>query len=418
MKRVIAGAACGAVVVMLAALLAACGSSSSSTSSQSATAGGGKPILIGAPLPLTGPYAADAQSMQQGLQMAVDNINAGGGILGRQVKLDTYDVQDMAAEKLQAAAQKLNLGDHVSVVITGYSTPGADVTTFGKYPQPFIQFDASSMNEALIQKDPTLYGHVFTLGDVEAPYGALSFTLDSSQKWNYPNHKVAILIGDFEWDHKFCAGYKAAALAKGWQVPMYELFPYGTSEWGPMLTKIRAINPSIILISDLTPADIKTFVDQFTANPTQSIVDAGYAMSIQGFPSLVGSNGNGLFGDATNSIIPDAMGKAFDASFAAKFGHQPGLSIVGTVYDGAMLWAKAVAQAGNPDDYNKVAQAMHSLNYKGVNGTYAFNQWNFVPATDQGLPMFFFQIQNQQLALLNIGTQQKGTAILPPWIKH
>jgi branched-chain amino acid transport system substrate-binding protein len=415
MRRRLAFIALLTLGLLFAGILAACGSSSPSGSASSAAAG--KPILVGAPLPLTGPYAADAQSMQQGLEMAVADINAKGGVLGRPLKLDVYDVEDMAAEKLQAAADKLNLGDRVSVVITGYSTPGADVTTFGKYPQPFIQFDASSQNQGLIQKNPTLYGHVFTLGDIEAPYGKQTFDLISSQNWTYPNHKIAILAGNFAWDLKFCQGIKAEALAKGWQVALYEVFPYGTTEWGPILTKIRAANPSIIAISDLTPADEKTFLDQFATQPTQSLIDAGYAMSIQGFPQLVGANGTGVFGDATNSILPNAAGNDFKTRFAAKFGHPPGLSIVGTVYDGLMLWAKAAAKAGNPDNYNAVAQAMHSLNYVGLNGNYTFDQWNNVPATDQGLPMFYFQIQNGKLVLLDVGTKAYGTAILPPWIK-
>ncbi len=405
-----------------AALLGACGSSStgSGTGAASGSPGAaptGKPIVVGAPLPITGPYAADAQSMQQGLQFAVDQINANGGLLGRPVKLDVYDVEDMAAEKLNAAASKLIMKDQASVIITGYGTPGADVLAFGKYPTPFIQFDASSTNVSMVQKNPAQYGHVFTLGDIEASYGKQTFDDLLALPYTYPNKNVAILAGDFEWDKKVTQGIQAEALAKGWQVPMYQVFPYGTREWGPILAKIRAINPAIIDISVLDPADVKTFLAQFSQSPTQSIVEVGYALSIQGFSQLVGAPGNGVVGISTSSILPDQMGNDFKKAFEAKFGQPPGLSIVGTVVDGVNLWAEAVKKTGNPDDFSAVSNAIKSLNMKGLQGNYTFQPGNDVPATDQGLPMFFFQVQNGQLVLLKVGTRDNGTFVTPQWIK-
>jgi ABC-type branched-subunit amino acid transport system substrate-binding protein len=411
MRRTFAPLASLTVLVLIAIAAAGCGSSAKSGTAS------GEPIVVGAPIPLTGPWAADGQSMQQGLQIAVDEINAKGGVLGRPLKLDVYDVEDMAPEKLNAAASKLIMKDKANVVIAGYSTPGADVTAFGKYPTPFLQFDASSQNVSMIEKNPTQYGNVFTLGDTEAAYGKQTFSDLLALPYTYPNKKVVILAGDFEWDKKVTEGIKAEALAQGWQVPMYQLFPYGTREWGPILTQIRAINPAIIDISVMDPADVKTFLEQFSANPTQSIVEVGYAVSIQGFPQLVGTPGNGVVGIATTSILDNPLGNNFKKAFETKFGTTPGLSIVGTCYDAVNLWAAAVEKAGKVDDYTGVGSAIKSLNYVGVQGNYTFGAGNTVPATDQGLPMFFLQVQDGKLVVLKQGTQDKATFVKPSWIK-
>jgi branched-chain amino acid transport system substrate-binding protein len=169
----------------------------------------------------------------------------------------------------------------------------------------------------------------------------------------------------------------------------------------------------------MDPADAKTFLAQFNQNPTKSVVEVGYVLSIKGFADVVGKAGENVLGISTNSILPDENGDAFRQRFEEEFGEQPGLSIVGTVYDGVNLWAEAVKEAGDPDDYDKVAAAMTGLGYRGVNGTYAFTEGNIVPAADaeEGLPMFFFQIQDGELALLNVGTEQHEAFVMPSWVK-
>ena len=53
-----------------------------------------EPIKIGAPLPLTGDYAADGEHMLMGFEMAVDDLNASGGLLGQKVELVTFDTKN------------------------------------------------------------------------------------------------------------------------------------------------------------------------------------------------------------------------------------------------------------------------------------------------------------------------------------
>jgi branched-chain amino acid transport system substrate-binding protein len=353
--------------------------------------------------------------MKEGLEMAVEDINAAGGLVGRSVELVTYDLEDEAAEKVNAAADKLVMSDRVSVNITGYGGMGPDIPAFGKYPQPYLHFDGSALTVDMVLENK--FQNIFMLGDVEAPYGAQTFDILTSLPYEMPNNKIVILAGDFEWDKKVTEGEKARAEEMGWDVAMYEVFPYGTREWGPVLTKIRAINPAIISISDLDPADIKTFLDQFIQEPANSLVEVGYAVSIPEFANIVGLAGNGVMGIATNSILPNAENDAWKQRFEQKFGHPPGLSILGTVYDGAMMWAEAVKKVGNPDDYKAVSDAIRTMNYVGLNGTYKFVEGGKVPASDETLPMHFFQVQNGKLVRLFVGTKKTADFVAPPWIK-
>ena len=80
-------------VALSVGVLAACsssgssGSSSSSPSASASTSANTTPISIGASLSLTGDFSADGQAFQKGYTLWAKDVNAAGGIMGRQVKL-------------------------------------------------------------------------------------------------------------------------------------------------------------------------------------------------------------------------------------------------------------------------------------------------------------------------------------------
>ncbi len=77
----------GITAAVLTATLAACSSSGSPSGGSSSTPASTKPILIGTSLSLTGDFSADGQAFLKGYKLWVSDVNAAGGLLGRQVKL-------------------------------------------------------------------------------------------------------------------------------------------------------------------------------------------------------------------------------------------------------------------------------------------------------------------------------------------
>jgi branched-chain amino acid transport system substrate-binding protein len=94
----------------------ACGSQSTTTEGQATT-----PIKIGIALSLSGDFAADGRAFEQGYQLWADEINAHGGLLGRQVKLNIVD-DGSSPDTVQLAYQKLITGDKVDLVFGPFST--------------------------------------------------------------------------------------------------------------------------------------------------------------------------------------------------------------------------------------------------------------------------------------------------------
>lgn len=85
---------------------------------QGAQAQSAEPVIVGCPLPMTGIVAADGIEFQRGVQMAADEINALGGILGRPIKLAFADTASGGDDVITSAAQRLIDKDGASVLIS------------------------------------------------------------------------------------------------------------------------------------------------------------------------------------------------------------------------------------------------------------------------------------------------------------
>ncbi len=107
----------------------------------------------------------------------------------------------------------------------------------------------------------------------------------------------------------------------GLDIVVYEQVPASTNAWGPILSKIRAHNPSLIFLSIYAPESIAAFADQFTQNPTNSLVDLGYAVSIPSFMEIAGRYATGITGYGALGAPPKvtAEGRAVEERYMQMF---------------------------------------------------------------------------------------------------
>ena len=127
--------ALGAVALAVGAL-AACSSSSSSSSTGTSATGSASgssssaPITIGASLSLTGDFSADGTAFQKGYELWVKDVNAAGGLMGRQVKLTVLDDKSDPNQVVTNYQTLINT-DHVDLTFGPFSslltTPASQV---------------------------------------------------------------------------------------------------------------------------------------------------------------------------------------------------------------------------------------------------------------------------------------------------
>lgn len=337
------------------------------------------PIRVGAPHAMTGPYASDGETYFRGVEMAVEELNDNGGLLGRPVEIETFDTQDFAPERMMEAADELvaNRGVHASHA--GWAGWGQDVVAFGRYEAPFFMYDASRLAVEEIRKRPEQHDNVFQLLDVEQPMAVETFNQMVSLPYDYPEKTLAIVTSDDSWGLEIAAGLKKRAEELGWEVVVDETVPYGTREWRPILSRIREEEPGWIHFEMVSTPDMATFLNQFLNEPTQSLINFGYGGSVPDLAAELGEAGEGAMGFAVGMptpVGPNEETNAWIERFKDNYGESPAPSSF-AVYSGVMWWAEAVEAVGDPNDFEAINEYLNETPYETLVGTtWRFNEDN------------------------------------------
>jgi len=215
-------------------VIGACGSSSS--------AGGGGVIKVGITGPFTGAYADPGSAIRNAGELAIEDINASGGINGRQLQAVAEDDACDAQQGTQAAEKLLTEG--IIAIVGGYcsgaSIPESDIL-HRSGDLPFIT--AASSNPKFTDQG---YDNVFRMvsrDDAEAP-ADVSFMKD----WLKAS-KIAILHDNTTYAKGVADSAKQAAAASGMTVTYFDAITPGQKDYTAALVKIGTTNPDVPILT-------------------------------------------------------------------------------------------------------------------------------------------------------------------------
>jgi len=398
----------------------------------------GKPIPVGGGVPLTGWAAADGIEFKRALEMACEEINAAGGILGRPVEPHFEDTKEQGAANIIPAMQRLIDRGNVHAIINGYNTGAvcAEYDTIADAGVLYIHHNTDVTHYAKIKSNPKKYFSIF-MGDPAEYYygpGLLVFLnrLVETGAWKRPNNKIAVVTGSQNYSVVIADAIKQKAKEYGWEISLFETVVVPISEWGPTLAKIRQDPPAIVAVTHWVPQDLAQFMLQFVPNPTNSLVYMQYGPSLAAFREIGKGATNGVLYSTVIASLQDEIGQEFNNRYKKKFGPSASPLVAAQVYDSASYWAVAAALAGGtsgpgePDQNRKVATRLRSLIYRGVMGTTHFNpEQGAIPYPDEtkdpslGMPHQYLQIQDftKEPALIAPPPYETSKFQMPPWIK-
>lgn len=386
-----------------------------------------KPIKVGVPIPLTGSMAYDGQQMRNAAIMAIEEINAAGGLVGRQLEPIFFDTKELLAETFALAAEELIEKQKVDVLVCGYGGE-AGVDTFGKYDVPFFHGEASEFNVAeLVAKNPAYKENVFTVGDTSLHHGPALFDamLEMSKKagYTFPNKKVAVIRGTWTAIQQLTEGMVQRAEELGWKAGFVMDAPEGTREWGGVIMRIRALKPAIIIFNVWDVTAMAQFRDQFNEAPTQSLLFMGEGMAAPEYVIMRGNRADGELGYTSKGDLPNALGMAWRERYSKRFNiPQKEINAANgfqdaSTYAGVMIWAEAVKKAGDPSNFKAVAKALKSNTFNSILGRHEFDENNRAPMA--GVPCHLMQVQDGKLVTIALNDKPvEGTNIqIPSWLK-
>ncbi|PTE06421.1 ABC transporter substrate-binding protein [Mesorhizobium helmanticense] len=397
------------------------------------------PIPVGSALPMSGIAAADGIEFKNGLELAAEEINAAGGILGRPVEIHIEDTKEMGADLVSQSMQRLIDRFEAPVIINGYNlgTNMIEMDVAADNDVIMMHYNTLISHNEKFKTDPARYYSSFQGDPPEFWYGpgCLNFlkTLAADSKWKAPNKKIAIIPSANEYSIVIANAIRDKAAEYGFEVSLFETVPFPTNQWGPTLAKLRQDPPAAILVTHFLPQDLAQFMVQFLAEPINSLIYMQYGPSLPAFREIGGEAVNGVVYSTVIGCLPDDFSKPFRESYRAKFGPNSAYITGSQTYDGLWMWALAAAIAGGPgepmnkEQTTKVANAMKRMVYRGVNGTYradpagqsAFCYPTQVADPSLGMPHQFLQHQDYKTdpKLIAPVLYATDSFIVPPWIK-
>jgi branched-chain amino acid transport system substrate-binding protein len=215
------------VAVMLAAAIFVCGAASADT------------ITFGAILPLTGPGGLIGTQQMRGIQFAVDQANAKGGVRGNKIEVQFEDNQAKPDQSVLSFNKMTDL-EHLPVIFTAYSGPSLAMAPLATRKK-VLMINAGAQADKLATASPYLINTLPTIGD---EIRVLSKYLASEGKT-----KAAIL---FENDAAGISGrddYLEYFPKAGGSIVAQEPTQFGQTDFRPALLKLADAKPQVMLVS-------------------------------------------------------------------------------------------------------------------------------------------------------------------------
>ncbi len=287
------------------------------------TGGGGstETIKLGSASPTTGAYSGDGQEMTRGQELAVDEINAAGGVLGRQLELVVFDVEDpFAPEKMVNAARRLT-NDGVAATFSGYTTTtSAEFDVYAEYGAPMFHLNTFQPNADYVADNGIT--NIYHSCPTEVWYGPgfIQFMerLIDAGAWEPSSESAAVVTSNDPYSISIARTVRAGLEELGWDVPVNEQVTAPLTEWGPVLAKIRQNPPGLIFHADYIPGDLASFQQQFRSDPTPSLMYQQYGPSIPEYLELAGADADGVIWSTVIGTLPDQTGQAFRELYSAR----------------------------------------------------------------------------------------------------
>jgi urea transport system substrate-binding protein len=335
-------------------------------------------ITIGVPIGLSGANSVVAPSVVQSAQLAVDEINASGGILGKKLALEVAD-DGSGAAGAQKAFDSLIFQKKVNALISMETSAarnaGLPIVSRGKVPYIYTSlYEGRSCNR---------YMYVASW----VPDQQVGPIVDHFMK-QYKTKTFFLIGSDYAFGRGMLAFTKSYIEKKGGKVVGDEYLPMDGSDWTPILSKLQAVKADAVITSTAGGAPNVTLTKQMRAAgikiPYANLsVDEGTAKSM-------GPDADGIFiAGSYMSNLDTPANKKYVASMQKKFGADLKTPNDMSVpqYEAIYLYKAAVEKAGSVDS-DKVVKELATVSFDGPRGKIKMNKQRHTPLT-----MYLGQVQ-------------------------
>jgi branched-chain amino acid transport system substrate-binding protein len=335
------------------------------------------PIKIGYPMPLSGPASVYGVPITKGAEMAVQEINANGGVLGRQLELLERDSKASADEAVRLARELIIKNNVDFLVGTLTSAEAPAVSTIAKENK--IVFIAPTAKTVQLTAPKNLHPYIFRLAsntDIDGSSGAQIVAGWKEVK------RVATIAPDYAYGRDAVAAFVAYIKKARPDIEIVDQqWPkLGQSDFTPFITAQMGAKPDAIFC-DVFGGDFVTLAKQaaplgYFKMVNNRLVDGGEVGTTDAAVALGADYPYGIWSDAYDPVVwpgnEPAEHKAYVERLKA-FTKEPygsGWAIMG--YSAVRALAEGITKAGDTNS-EKVSKALLGLTFDTPVGKRVFN---------------------------------------------
>jgi branched-chain amino acid transport system substrate-binding protein len=336
-----------------------------------------EPIKIGFSMALTGPLAANGKQALLGMKIWEEETNAGGGLLGRPVKLIYYDDQSNPSTVPGIYTKLLDV-DKADLALSGYATnmiaPAMPVVM--RKGKVFVTLFGLDVNAEF--KYSKFFAVIPTGPNARASMTDGFFQVAAQQ--NPKPTTLALVAEDGEFSRNACDGARTNAKTYEFKIVYDKTFPPGTTDFSPIVRAVQAVNPDLVVVCSypLSSVGIVQAVNEANYMP-KMLGGAMVGLQATVFKTKLGPKLNGIVN--YDMWVPSDKMMPLATKFFEKYqtrakdeGVDPlGYYLGGWGYAFTTVLGEAVTGAGSLDD-NKIADYLHTHPVKTIMG-----EWSFGP---------------------------------------
>lgn len=346
-------------------------------------------IKIGVLTPLSGTYAGIGQQVRWGIDQSVEEINAAGGIAGRQIEL-VYEDSEANPAVAVTKAEKLFTVDNVDF-LTGTVNSGATLAV-GQVADRADKLIATTVSFSDAITGSGCSPNVFR---VNARAGQQSEALAAWLKQEKPGAKVYYLGPDYEMGRSTVAAFKGRAESVGATSTGEVFAPLDSKDYSQYFGQLRAARPDVLYTSVAGNDTVRLFtqMNDFGVSEGLTILGASGTVTAQNI-NAIGAAAEGFITGVGYSVLIDSPeNKAFVEAFRERNGADPDL--YGADSYGLLFAYKAAVEAAGATDTDSVRAALEGLSWETPQGTKTIRAGDHQAMQ----PMYVVEVKNGQFTI-------------------
>lgn len=327
----------------------------------------GEPITIGAVEILTGPNNRYGVAIKNGFDLALEEVNKSGGVLGRPLAIayeDSAGNKDQAVNGVRALIGQKNVPLILGPTLSNEMFAAGPIANQRKVPIVGTSTTANGIT--------AMGPYVFRTSLPEADVVPVTLKVARDK---LGVKKVAVMYGNDDAFTKSAYDVMKDALAKlNIEVLTTETFSGKDSDFSAQLTKIKALNPDAIVVSALVEAGSGILLGKKALGfPATVRVIGGNGLNAPKIGEIAGEAADGtLVGSPWFVGKDDPANQKFVSAYKAKYNVDPD-QFAAQAFDTLFIVAEAITAAGAPDS-EKIKDALINVKRKGVLGSFSFTK--------------------------------------------